>query len=58
MAPLKASGAGSRGWGRKGVPSQLCRFPVEKLTRNDRFDGISTAFDDSLSGRVAKPLSV
>ena len=35
---------------------QQGRFPVEKLTKSYGFDEINTAFDDSLSGRVLKPV--
>lgn len=35
---------------------QQGRFPVDKLTKSYGFDDINTAFDDSTSGRVIKPV--
>lgn len=35
---------------------QQGRFPVDKLTKRYRFGDINEAFDDSLSGRVVKPV--
>lgn len=37
---------------------QQGRFPTDKLTKSYGFDEINTAFDDSLSGRVLKPVLV
>lgn len=37
---------------------QQGRFPIDKVTKRYSFEDINTAFDDSISGRVVKPVLV